>query len=113
MSGIPHLRYRADIDGLRAVAVVRVIVWGDSHAAALLPAFEHLAQERAVPLGFAAHSSCRPLPGVTSALRHHRSLKDCAEFNEIMFGVIERTRPELVILAAHWSEPGDRFLSAT
>jgi len=91
----------------------RVIAWGDSHAAALLPAFEHLAQERAVPLGFAAHSSCRPLPGVTSALRHHRSLKDCAEFNEIMFGVIERTRPELVILAAHWSEPGDRFLSAT
>ncbi len=90
----------------------RVIAWGDSHAATLLPAFDLVAQERSVPLGFAAHSSCRPLPGVSSALRHDRYLKDCVEFNEAMFGVIERVKPDLVILAAHWSEPGDRFLSS-
>jgi hypothetical protein len=39
-------------------------------------------------------------------------VKDCEEFNEAMFGVVERVRPELVVLAAHWSEPGDRFLSS-
>lgn len=90
----------------------RVIAWGDSHAATLLTAFEHVAQQRAVVLGFAARSSCRPLPGVSSALRHDRYVKYCVEFNEAMFGVVERARPELVILAAHWSEPGDRFLSS-
>jgi hypothetical protein len=46
-------------------------------------------------------------------MRRDRQVKDCEEFNEAMFGVIERMRPELVILAAHWSEPGDRFLSST
>jgi hypothetical protein len=90
----------------------RVIVWGDSHAAVLLPAFDRLARQRAVSLGFAARSSCRPLPGVSSALRHDRYLRPCVEFNDAMFGVIDRVRPELVILAAHWSEPGDRFLSS-
>ncbi|HEV7605719.1 MAG TPA: acyltransferase family protein [Steroidobacteraceae bacterium] len=90
---------------------LRAIAWGDSHAATLMPAFEQLAQDRGVALGFAAHSSCRPLPGVSSALRRDSNAQKCEEFNEAMFGVIERARPELVILAAHWSEPGDRFLS--
>ena len=91
----------------------RVIVWGDSHAATLLPAFEQVAQERSVATGFAAHSSCRPLTGVSSALRRDRQVKHCEEFNEAMFGVIGRMRPGLVILAAHWSEPGDWFVSST
>jgi len=90
----------------------RVIAWGDSHAATLLPAFEHVARERGVAMGIAARSACRPLPGVSSALRHDRYVNICEDFNEAMFGVIERVRPELVILAAHWSEPGDRFLSS-
>jgi peptidoglycan/LPS O-acetylase OafA/YrhL len=90
----------------------RAIAWGDSHAATLLPAFEQLAQDRGVALGFAARSSCRPLPGVSSALRHERDVQTCEDFNEAMFGVVERVRPELVILAAYWSEPGDRFLSS-
>lgn len=98
--------------GPDATSRPRVIAWGDSHAATLLPVFDQLARERGVALGFAAHSSCRPMPGVSSALRHDRSLQSCVEFNEAMFGVIEREKPELVILAAHWTEPGDRFLSS-
>ena len=89
----------------------RVIAWGDSHTGTLLPVFERLAQERHVSLGVAAHSSCRPLAGVSSAMRHDRYVGSCVEFNEAMFGLIQRVKPELVILAAHWSEPGDRFLS--
>jgi hypothetical protein len=99
--------------GPAAESHLRAIAWGDSHAATLLPAFEHVARDRGVALGFAAHSSCRPLPGVSSALRRDRQLMDCEEFNEAMFGVVERARPELVVLAAHWTEPGDRFLSST
>jgi len=90
----------------------RVIAWGDSHAATLVPAFARVAQEHGVALGFAAHPACRPLPGVSSALRRDGRAEDCEEFNEAMFGVVERSRPELVILAAHWSEPGDRFVSS-
>jgi len=97
--------------GPRFAPHLRVIAWGDSHAGTLLPAFEHVAQDRSVALGFAARSSCRPLPGVSSALRRDSNAKRCEEFNEAMFGVVERARPELVILAAHWSEPGDRFVS--
>ena len=98
--------------GPAAESRLHVIAWGDSHAVTLLPAFEHVAQNRGVALGFAAHSSCRPLPGVSSALRRDRQVKVCEEFNEAMFGVVERARPALVLLAAHWSEPGDRFLSS-
>jgi hypothetical protein len=91
----------------------RVVAWGDSHAATLLPAFEQVARDRGVALGFAAHSSCRPLSGISSAMRRDRQVMDCEEFNEAMFEAIERVRPELVILAAHWSEPGDWFISGT
>jgi peptidoglycan/LPS O-acetylase OafA/YrhL len=91
---------------------LRAIAWGDSHAGTLLPAFERVAQDRGVALGFAAQGSCRPLPGVSSGLRRDRYVKKCVDFNEAMFGVVERLRPQLVILAAHWSEPGDRFLSS-
>ena len=99
--------------GPAAELQLRAIAWGDSHAATLLPAFEQVAQDRGVALGFAARSSCRPLPGVSSALRRDSNAKKCEEFNEAMFGVVERARPGLVILAAHWNEPGDRFLSST
>jgi hypothetical protein len=98
--------------GPAAQTRLRAIAWGDSHAATLLPAFENAARERGVALGFAAHSGCRPLPGVSSGLRRDRHVKDCEDFNEAMFGVVERARPALVILAAHWSEPDDRFLSS-
>jgi peptidoglycan/LPS O-acetylase OafA/YrhL len=98
--------------GPAAESRLRAIAWGDSHAVTLLPAFEHVAQERGVALGFAARGACRPLSGVSSRLGRDRHVKDCEEFNEAMIGVVERARPELVILAAHWSEPGDRFLSS-
>jgi peptidoglycan/LPS O-acetylase OafA/YrhL len=98
--------------GPGAESHLRAIVWGDSHAATLLPAFERVAQERGVALGFAAHPGCQPLPGVSSGLRRDRHVNDCEEFNEAMFGVVERAKPQLVILAARWrSEPGDWFLS--
>jgi peptidoglycan/LPS O-acetylase OafA/YrhL len=89
----------------------RAIAWGDSHAVVLLPAFEHLAQERSVALGFASHPACRPLPGVSSESPGDRYFENCEEFNEEMFGLVERERPELVILAAQWSKP-DRFISS-
>jgi peptidoglycan/LPS O-acetylase OafA/YrhL len=99
--------------GPGATAHLHAIAWGDSHAGTLLPAFEQVAENRGVALGFAALGSCRPLPGVSSGLRRDRYLQKCVDFNEAMFGVVERMKPELVILAAHWSEPGDRFLSST
>ncbi len=92
---------------------LRAIAWGDSHAVTLLPAFDRVARQRGVALGFAAHGACRPLSGVSSGLRRDRYVQDCEDFNEAMLGVVERATPELVILAAHWSEPGDRFLSGT
>jgi len=44
--------------------------------------------------------------------RPERHVPACEQFNEAMVSRVERVAPDLVILAAHWSEPGDRFTSA-
>ncbi|HEY6126132.1 MAG TPA: acyltransferase family protein [Steroidobacteraceae bacterium] len=89
----------------------RVIAWGDSHAATLMPAFESVALSRGVSLDFAARAACRPLLGVTSELRADRHVPACEQFNEAMTSLVTKLAPDMVILAAHWSEPGDRFTS--
>jgi len=88
-----------------------VIAWGDSHAGGLLPAFEGAAQSRGVNLEFAARAACRPLLGVTSELWRERDVAACGRFNEAMVSRVAQVSPDMVILAARWSEPGDRFTS--
>jgi len=88
-----------------------VIAWGDSHAGALLPALEDAAQSSGVKLEFAARAACRPLLGVANKSRRERDAAACEQFNEAMVSRVAQVSPDLVILAAHWSERGDRFTS--
>jgi hypothetical protein len=91
----------------------RVVAWGDSHAATLLSGLRTGGSRPWCGSGLRRTFLLSPLSGISSAMRRDRQVMDCEEFNEAMFEAIERVRPELVILAAHWSEPGDWFISGT
>ena len=80
-----------------------VLVWGDSHAMALLPAYQRLAEARGLRLYFGAHSSCRPLLGAWPGNPGDVAQRNCDEFNRAMSRAIGRMQPQLVILNAFWS----------
>jgi peptidoglycan/LPS O-acetylase OafA/YrhL len=77
----------------------RIVLWGDSHAAAVSPAISDLAQIRRVPAVAFTRSACPPLIGATPAMS-----KDCHQFQERAFAKISQL-PELrlIVLAARWS----------
>jgi peptidoglycan/LPS O-acetylase OafA/YrhL len=91
---------------------VRVIVWGDSHAMALLPAYEKLANAHHVRLYFAIRSSCRPLVGVINRLWGERARIGCGGFNAAVVQAIRRLDPRLLILNAHWIDADADLISA-
>ena len=81
----------------------KVVLWGDSHALVLLPAFEWLAQSHDVQIYFAGRSSCNPLLGVADVLGGTTTKQeDCAAFNNAMAAAVQRIHPEVIILTAFW-----------
>ncbi|MGH8318304.1 MAG: acyltransferase family protein [Steroidobacteraceae bacterium] len=76
------------------------IVWGDSHAAAMLPAFQADALRSGVAGEFAAMKACPPLLAV------HRTddpQRTCERFNDAVLGEIRRSDFHTVFLVARWS----------
>jgi len=89
-----------------------VVVWGDSHALALLPAYERIATARDVRVHLAVHSSCRPLLGASSRAETPTHRRLCADFNRAAVDAIAAIDPVLVILSAYWGYP-DLDIAAT
>jgi len=87
-----------------------MVLWGDSHALALLPAFESLARTRGWRLFFAMRSACRPLLGISAPLVSRQSDAACIEFNSAMTQALQRLRPDRVVLAAYWDLPYGEFI---
>ena len=83
------------------------LVWGDSHAAALLPAIEADAARYDVPVWLASLSGCLPILG-------HETRQQCQDFNQATLQSIRTHKIRDVVLAARWSlylygeEDGDR-----
>ena len=98
--------------GSRSPEAVPVLVWGDSHATALLPAYESLAAEHGLALYFAASSACRPLLGVAWAHGSLQARANCAAFNAAMLRSVAQLRPRVVVLNAFWSHPDLDFIAA-
>jgi hypothetical protein len=82
--------------------VRKVVLWGDSHALALLPAFESLARSTDVQINFAGRTGCKPLLAVTGARGGTPKQEDCAAFNNAMLDAVQKIHPEVTILAALW-----------
>jgi peptidoglycan/LPS O-acetylase OafA/YrhL len=80
----------------------RGLVWGDSHAMTLLPAYAKLAVSHHMRLYFAATSSCRPLLGLTNRATNESTRIKCARFNAAVVQAVRRLDPRLLILNAHW-----------
>lgn len=101
-AGIPadHLcRYGPAADGLPIM-----LVWGDSHAASLIPAYERLAVAHHLQLFVVGRGGCRPLLGVLSRPLPGIKRSECALFNASVVRAIATLNPRLVVLNAHWIE---------
>jgi peptidoglycan/LPS O-acetylase OafA/YrhL len=80
----------------------RMIVWGDSHALALLPALVSLAREHGFALYFAGNPACQPLFGSAPAPSYEVARIQCEKFNAAMLRAVEQIDPQLVVLAGYW-----------
>jgi peptidoglycan/LPS O-acetylase OafA/YrhL len=90
----------------------RIVVWGDSHAGALLTAYEALAKRHGVSLYFGAEAGCRPLLGMVNR-RHERWRQDeCLAFNQAMVSAVKKLDPHMVVLSAHWIDVDEDLISA-
>jgi peptidoglycan/LPS O-acetylase OafA/YrhL len=80
-----------------------VVLWGDSHALAILPAIREIAEQRGLALEFAGQSSCRPTIGALEGFASAHAEQQCETFNEQMGVAVQKIHPRLVILAAYWA----------
>ncbi len=87
------------------------VLWGDSHAMALLPAYQDLALSHHLRLYFAIRSACRPLIGFTNKSQTRSSRVHCQQFNDAVAQAIRRLDPTLLILNAHWVDEDTDLVS--
>ena len=90
--------------GPAEVAGPSALLWGDSHAFTLLPAFEELSARRHMALYFAGASSCWPLLGSRDRTRDARSQAACAASNAAVVDLVRDLRPQLIILGGRWND---------
>jgi peptidoglycan/LPS O-acetylase OafA/YrhL len=90
--------------GPGAGANANVLVWGDSHAVALFPAYERIAAARNVNVHMAIYSGCAPL--VEDPAKPEPPLRrGCGDYTRAVFAALDGIDPSLVILNAYWLYP--------
>ncbi|HEX8596544.1 MAG TPA: acyltransferase family protein [Pseudomonas sp.] len=72
------------------------LVWGDSHAAALVPTLQEDAQRYGISVWVTSLAGCMPVAGIESR-------PQCQAFNQQMMALVEQQRVHDVVLAARWS----------
>jgi peptidoglycan/LPS O-acetylase OafA/YrhL len=85
----------------------KVLVWGDSHAMALMPALNALAKAHGMHTYFVAKYNCLPLFAPPSQTRIDPGMDryGCATHNAAVLEAIARLDPELIILDGAWANP--------
>jgi len=87
------------------------MIWGDSHALALVHAWRALAERESITLYFAGRSSCRALlPEKPDAALTFSA--ECSEFNQAMERAVQVLRPDVVVLNSFWMYSGSRVVFA-
>ena len=82
--------------GGAADAAPRQFVWGDSHAAALMPAVQADAERYRIPVSLASLAGCPPILG--EGVR-----PQCRDFNQQTLALVQKEKVSDVVLAARWS----------
>jgi peptidoglycan/LPS O-acetylase OafA/YrhL len=81
----------------------RLVLWGDSHANALIPAFDSLAKQYGVSVACFCKAATPPLSVTSFAKRTNGNLVIDEEFAIAACDRIIAERPHTVVLAANWS----------
>jgi peptidoglycan/LPS O-acetylase OafA/YrhL len=74
-----------------------ILLWGDSHATALLPAVLEAAKNKKLNVVVATTNGCPPVFGIETEKRH------CKHANESVRATLQERSYALVILAANWN----------
>lgn len=78
----------------------RVLLWGDSHASAVLPALEAIAAQLKLDLRVITHNGCPPLPSITT------EKSTCQAVNDAVLKAVSEGQFQIVVLAANWQSYG-------
>ncbi|WP_409315871.1 acyltransferase family protein [Pseudomonas sp. KCJK9016] len=81
--------------GVRGLPI-QALVWGDSHATALVPVLEDGAKAHAVSVTLASSAGCIPVEGLESS-------RACAHFNQRIEQALSAKQVSDVVLVARWS----------
>ena len=79
----------------------RVVLWGDSHAAALQAGLAEWAEATGTPARALTRSACPPVAGLAFSGGRARD-RGCAAFNEGVLAHLLESRPAAVVLSARW-----------
>jgi peptidoglycan/LPS O-acetylase OafA/YrhL len=90
----------------------KFIVWGDSHAEALMPAFQMLAKTKNEYGVFASASACPPLLDVVRTDNPTHS-QQCEKFNDLMIKYIREHSIPNVVLVSRWGIVGVHYKEET
>lgn len=90
--------------GATAAAAPRFILWGDSHAAAILPGIDALAARAGWQGATAIHFGCAPVLGITKIMPDRA---DCDVYGEQAFRQIVAARPDRVLLVGRWGRDAE------
>lgn len=90
--------------GTKKTDVDTFVLWGDSHARAIIPAVTKEAEKKGVRGLFAGYEGCPPLLGVTKTINTQKSnSSSCTNFNKkIIDTIINNINIKHVILNARW-----------
>lgn len=75
-----------------------VLLWGDSHAATLLPGLRHQAERLGFDIAQFNANGCPPVPDFVA----HRKEPLCPAINAHVLEKIATLKPDLIILGAYW-----------
>lgn len=105
---VPQLELADALDGRlpllagSGVSGDTLVLWGDSHAKALIPAFEIIANKNELAVYCAIHSATAPLLNFESKGPYAVG-KSSGAYNQSVFDWIKKNKVKHVVLAARWS----------
>jgi peptidoglycan/LPS O-acetylase OafA/YrhL len=85
--------------GVKPGEPIDLVLWGDSHAASLIPAFRKYAEERGLSFAMTVRGDCLPLLGVW---RTKDPTQVCRTFNEEALAFIKEHQARNIAIAARW-----------
>lgn len=77
-----------------------LLVWGDSHASAVMPVLDAMAAEYSIPAWFVAYSACPPVERVYLTGKRNFG---CHEFNRTVLDLAKQHKIQHLLLVANWS----------